>query len=243
MATRTNESGLTAVEAIVFDKDGTLINLHTRWAPWIAGVCHSVAAACDDSEARGLLEAALGVSGNHLVADSPAAVMTGGEIHQIAVDLMAERGHDRDAIASTVTTAFGASPVGDLVPLGNVAAVMTELNGRGIKLGIATSDDRANTRSELAQMGIAGLIEAIRCGDDPGPIKPDPRVLFLLAEELEVEPSRMIFVGDSLHDMGTAAAAAVRFVGVRGGSSRPAELDVGSRYLIADIGGLLEVIG
>lgn len=228
----------TAVDAIVFDKDGTLINLHARWAPWIAGVCRSVSAACSDTAAVGELEDVLGVAGDRLIADSPAAVMTGAEIHRFAVDLMAGRGHDRDAVAGHVASAFRSSPVGELIAIGDVAAAMARLRERGIKLGIATSDDRANTLEELAELGVLHFIEAIRCGDDPGPIKPDPEVLFLLAEALAVAPGRMVFVGDSLHDMATAAAAGVPFVGVLGGSSDRAELEIGAQYLIADIGGL-----
>ncbi len=123
-----------------------------------------------------------------------------------------------------------------------MAAALAQLRRRGIRLGIATSDDRGNTVHELAELGIAPLIEAIRCGDDPGPIKPDPEVLHMLAEEMRVEPRRMVFVGDSLHDIATAAAAGVPFIGVVGGSSDRAQLAAGSHSLVADIGELSDLI-
>ncbi|MCP3973100.1 MAG: HAD family hydrolase [bacterium] len=241
VAIQPNAVSLASVAAIVFDKDGTLINLHARWAPWIGGVCRSLATACGDLSAVGDLEEALGVIGDRLIADSPAAVMTGSQIHQVAVDLMVSRSHDRRAVAGYVATAFRSSPVGELIPLGDVAGAMRKLRERGIKLAIATSDDRANTLEELAELGVLQYIEAIRCGDDPGPIKPDPEVLFVLAADLGVMPGRMVFVGDSLHDLATAAAAGIPFVGVLGGSSDRGELEADAQHLIADIGELLAV--
>ena len=54
----------------------------------------------------------------------------------------------------------------------------------------------------------------MRCGDDGGPVKPDPEVLWSLAGELGVEPSRLLFVGDSVQDLQTARAAGMSFVAV-----------------------------
>lgn len=231
-----------AASAIVFDKDGTLIDLHARWAPWIAGLCRAIADGCGDSAAVADLEAALGVSGARLVADSPAAVLTGADIRRVAVDAMAIRGHDRSRVATSVAEAYGSTAVGELVPLGEVATTMARLADRGFKLGIATSDDRANTLAELDELRIRSLMIGVRCGDDPGPGKPDPEVLFGLADELEVAPSELIFVGDSLVDMATAVAASVRFVAVVGGSSAEADLASHARALVPDISGLLSLL-
>lgn len=230
------------VDAIVFDKDGTLIDLHARWAPWISAACSAIAGVCGDAAAADELRAALGVAGDRLIAESRAAVLTNDDIRRTATDLMVSRGHARYAVEADVAAAFASSPIGELVPLGDVAATMARLVDRGFKLGIATSDDRANTLAELDALGIGGLVGAIRCGDDLGPIKPDPEVLLGLAVELSVSPRRMIFVGDSLHDMATARAAAVPFVAVIGGSSGKAALRTGSRAVVAEIGELVPLL-
>jgi len=231
------------VDAIVFDKDGTLIDLHARWAPWFSAVCGAIAADCADGAAVDALRMALGVAGDRLIAESPAAVLTNAHIKRTATDLMVGRGHARSAVEAKIAAAFASQPVGKLVPLGGVAATMARLVDRGFKLAIATSDDRANTLAELAELGIAGLVGAIRCGDDVGSIKPDPEVLLGLAVDLGVSPQRMIFVGDSLHDMATAHAAAVPFVAVVGGSSSEAALRAGSAAVVTAIDELLPLLG
>lgn len=232
----------TSVDAVVFDKDGTLIDLHARWAPWVAAVCQRIADDCDDASAVEPLQAALGVAGDRLVPESPAAVGTGDAIGQVAADLMVSRGHERHTVTSSIAAAMGSTPAGDLVPLGDVAGTMRQLADRGLALAIATSDDRANTLAELDELGIRDLLGAIRCGDDAGPVKPDPAVLWDVAERLSVAPSRMVFVGDSLHDAATALAASIPFVAVVDGSGGGADLRQNATAVIAGIAELLQIL-
>ena len=77
---------------------------------------------------------------------------------------------------------------------------------------MATSDDRANTIDELTELGVIDLVDTVRCADDDGPIKPDPRVLTGFASEWGCDVGRIVFVGDSHNDMATAQSAGCRFV-------------------------------
>ena len=52
----------------------------------------------------------------------------------------------------------------------------------------------------------------MRCGDDDGPVKPDPMVLVSIADELGIDPAGLLFVGDSRQDLATARAAGSPFV-------------------------------
>jgi phosphoglycolate phosphatase len=231
-----------APTAVVFDKDGTLVDLHARWVPWIRSLVAAVADACGDAAAVGALEATLGVAGDRLIADSPAAVANGEGIRTAAIDVMVRRGHGAASAAASVSAAYRAASAGPLLPLGDVAGTFRELAARGYALAVATNDDRANTIAELRELEVLQLMGGIRCGDDPGPNKPDPEVLLGLAADLRISAAEMIFVGDSISDLATSRDAAVPFVAVVAGSSAGGDLRDGAAATISDVGELLGLL-
>ena len=77
----------------------------------------------------------------------------------------------------------------------------------------------SNKREDLCQrvvqvMGLAGFFEAVRGGDSYGALKPSPEGLAALIRELGQEPSRTLMVGDKPEDIQTAQGAGVNTVGV-----------------------------
>ena len=205
---------LSSVRGVVFDKDGTLIDLDARWVPVFTMLVDRLAGSCDDpSLVRGLSEL-LGIDGGRLVPDGPAAVDTAEQIIDRVIARLVERGHESsDAEKRVVKVAADAvSAFGPVQPLGDVAASLLALRASGLRVGVATSDDRANTVSELTDLGVVDLVDTMRCADDGGPVKPDPAVLSSIATEWSVAASELVFVGDSLNDMATARAAGCSFV-------------------------------
>src|SRR5262249_8452541 len=106
------------------------------------------------------------------------------------------------------------------------------LRSRGIRIAVATTDDRAPTLATLRALGIAPLVDALACGDDGRPIKPAPDAILALCRELGVPPERAAMVGDTVADlrMGRAAGVAMT-VGVLSG--------VGSAELLAPLADVL----
>lgn len=199
---------------VVFDKDGTLVDLDTRWTPAFTALVDRVAARCDDPSLVADLKQSLGIEGQRLVPDSPAAVDT---VEQITARVVAEltgRGHDAAAandIVRAIVSDIG-SALGPTAPIGDLAASLTALCDAGLRVGVATSDDRANTVAELTELGIIDLVDTLRCADDGGPVKPDPAVLTSIASEWGHHVGELVFVGDSRNDMDTAHAAGCPFV-------------------------------
>ncbi len=205
---------MSGVRGVVFDKDGTLIDLDARWVPVFSRLIDRLSDRCDDPSLVDGLAELLGIDGDRLVPDGPAAVDTAEQIIGRVVAGLVERGHDASTasemvvtIASDAITAFG--PVR---PIGDVAASLAVLRGSGLRIGVATSDDRANTLTELTDIGMIDLVDSMRCADDGGPVKPDPAVLTSIATDWGVEACELVFVGDSRNDMDTARAAGCSFV-------------------------------
>jgi phosphoglycolate phosphatase len=222
----------TTARGVVFDKDGTLFDLDARWLPYFQDIIAQVAERCDDPSLVPLLSRVLGLDEVRLFPDRPAAIDTGARIGDLIVAELVGRGRDRDASFALVTAASTAARFGELTPLGDVGSALRSLVG-GRRLGIATSDGRSNTIAELGQFGWLELFDTMRCGDDVGPVKPDPGVLWGIADEWGLSPTELLYVGDNRHDLATARSAGVPFVAVCRKEQEPWAGDFGDAQVLS----------
>lgn len=117
-------------------------------------------------------------------------------------------------------------------PFPGAGALLSRLSEQGVPTGIATGKSRAGLAASLDRLGWSDLFRATRTADD-GPGKPDPEILQLVLRDLQVDPPRATYVGDTVFDMHMALAAGVRAVGVTWGYHRPAELlDAGAAMVV-----------
>ena len=91
---------------------------------------------------------------------------------------------------------------------GAVAAVRT-LSSWGVKLGVVTSKARSGAQRGLRVCGFGDLFPVLVGVDDVERPKPDPSPVLHAIEQMGVEPSETVFIGDSAHDMAAGRAAGV----------------------------------
>ena len=107
--------------------------------------------------------------------------------------------------------------------LGGARDVIERVATAGLAQGLVTSGDRGRVERELAAHGIAAHFRAIVCGSDRVAKKPDPEALLIALDRLGVPPARAAYVGDSPEDVEMARRAGVWSVGIPGGfPNRPA---------------------
>src|SRR5207253_1206595 len=80
-------------------------------------------------------------------------------------------------------------PVALARPLADLPALFGALRAGGMRIAVATTDDRAPTLATLAALGVAPLVDALACGDDGYPIKPAPDAILALCRELGIVPA------------------------------------------------------
>jgi phosphoglycolate phosphatase len=100
-----------------------------------------------------------------------------------------------------------------------VSALLERLQGAGVQLAVTTNKPHGPTRELLAALGVARRFEAVVCPElVGGATKPD-RALFDHALELlgDLDPGRVLVVGDGLPDVQGARAAGVRVAAVLSG--------------------------
>lgn len=103
------------------------------------------------------------------------------------------------------------------------AAMLGDLAGRGHLLAVATGKSRAGLVRALDQADVRDRFAATRCADQCTP-KPAPDMLLELMDELGVERTRTLMIGDTTHDLGMAANAGVAALAVSYGAHPSAQL-------------------
>lgn len=121
--------------------------------------------------------------------------------------------------------------------------VLERLRRDGHAIGLATSCQRDELAVYVKLAGIAGLFDAVACGDDKGMRgKPHPHLLNLVLRRLG-RAERAIDVGDTPYDAMAARSVGLRAIGTLTGGFRVDELrDAGCDAVIGALPEMLAVL-
>ena len=222
------------IELAVFDKDGTLVDFHLLWGQlhrqWVAALIREAQLKASLAEQ---LHRALGYDWQYdvVIADGPLAIASNRELETLAAGVLFRNGLNWTeanlAVARSRQNGGAPWPEADIVrPLGEVRETMAALQAAGVKIAVATSDDRAPTVETMALMGLTELVDMLACGDDPLPHKPDPAGFHHICQTLGIPPERALMAGDTVNDIlfGQNAGAALT-LGILGGAGNETDLE------------------
>jgi putative hydrolase of the HAD superfamily len=113
-----------------------------------------------------------------------------------------------DLDAASFVDGFMASIV--MQPIEGAAETVRSLRARGIEVGVVSNWD-IGLAEQLERLGLASLFGAIATTAEAGAPKPEPAVFRLALEQLGVDASRALHVGDEQGDEDGAAATGMRF--------------------------------
>jgi phosphoglycolate phosphatase len=188
-----------AIRGVLFDKDGTLIDVNGTWVPFYRHILqdhfgHSDAEAEAKMVAAGYDPAINAFRGGSLLAQGTTAQIASMWWPELKGAALKERVRalDHDFIAAA------ASMITPLMPLG---PVMDELIAMGLTLGIATNDGEASAKSHMAELGISARLTVIMGADSVATPKPSGDMVRAFARRTEIKENQIAFVGDNGHDM------------------------------------------
>ena len=177
---------MTEYDAVVYDLDGTLVDLDVDWNAVAVDVREVYANANVEPPSDGLW-------------DMLEAAADAGLADEVESTIAA---HEHDGARTSDRLAHA-----------------DELLARSLPTGVCSLNCEQACRIALEEHSLSSAVDAVVGRDTVSTWKPDPEPLLAIVRELEVDPDRALFVGDSARDRRTAERAGVDFEYVGEGPS------------------------
>jgi HAD superfamily hydrolase (TIGR01509 family) len=219
-----------AVEAVVFDLDGTLIQSRH-----------------DGKEMRRRIEDILVGAG--VPASELNMSLRVWEILKNGGSALERMGQHPERVAQTMsrlTEAINEVELGvveSVKPMTHAHEVLEKLRGLGMKIGIATRSCNAYAIKSLELTDLARYVDVLLARDDVEHPKPDPRHLLQVVSALRASVCSAVYVGDSSTDLETAGGAGIVFFGFFRSEERGKRLKrAGCEILVDDLRRIVELV-
>lgn len=212
-------------EAILFDKDGTLIDFKFMWLEWSRYMLEEVAAAAGlQAGERVEMERAMGIdlAAWHVDPEGPLAGGSMSGLRESMARVLQGKGMDVDEARRLVLEIARRSEEAMdwealVAPLPGLHEKLARLQGKGFKLAVVTADSAGRARTNLAVLKLAECFEVVVGADCVQNTKPAPDMALLACRTLGVEPARAVVVGDTPRDIIMARDAGSPSIGVLSG--------------------------
>ncbi|MBT5399848.1 HAD family hydrolase [Candidatus Woesearchaeota archaeon] len=235
---------LSNIDLVVFDKDGTLFDLHKYWsfviierAKYFSNICPRPESGFIYSE----LLAAMGLGENNMI---NSAGPVGVKSRNFIINLVYKIINDKNTSISIKDVEDGFIVVDSIVDnnfksivekLPGIDDLMLSLKESGCLISLATSDIRKRAIKALKYSQIFHYFDYIIGSDNVVHAKPNSEMIDKILSKLNiVNRSNVVLIGDSVTDLNTAKNSGVNFIGVMTGSSSN-EFIQKSDFLVDDL--------
>jgi phosphoglycolate phosphatase len=236
------------VDLVVFDKDGTLIELYHYWSQMVALRARLICEALGlDAEHEAGLRWTLGVDegAGRLRPEGPVGLKKREIVIQAAVDYLAGAGRrDTKPACSAAFERADEESSRDLTrfvrPTPGAGALVDALHYRGCRIAVATVDIRRRAQLAVDFLGFGSKIDLVVGADQVVRAKPAPDMLHLILKTLAVKPSRAVMVGDALADLQMGRNAGLKAcIGVLTGFATAEQLRTLTPFVAKDLSAIL----
>ncbi len=213
-----------AIEAIIFDLDGTLMETDDHLVGRLTGFFSWFRPRNPEKLARWVV----------MKAETPVNGL---------ITLMDRLGIDQAVMKLAGRRKKESASQKPLLPeMEGVGAMLRLLKGK-YRLGLVTTNCREVANRFLAAYGIADCFDVVVSRSSVKRLKPHPEPLLFAAQQMGVRPENCLMVGDTTPDMESAVAAGIHPVGVLCGfGTRDELLRAGARAVLDHTSDVLEYL-
>jgi phosphoglycolate phosphatase len=239
-----NENIIDNIELVIFDKDGTLVDLYNYWANMISFRVESAQRKLDFNENNKIdIMYAMGVDveNGRLRSEGPVGLKKREIVMQAMVDSLTEIGFtDTYDMCFQIFKEVDEQSINHLIdivkPVNGMHELINSLYEKNCKIAIATTDKAA--RADLAAdfLGISDSVNMVVGEDMVANCKPHPDMANLILEELSVDKENTVIVGDAITDIEMGLNAGLKAsIGVCSGLTSARKLEEKTKFVIEDI--------
>ncbi|MFQ6552573.1 HAD family hydrolase [Aestuariibius insulae] len=218
------------IEALIFDKDGTLFDFHKTWSAWADTALMDFADADPEIYHRAADAFGFDTRTKRFRPDSPVIAGTLIDVADLLTSLRPEM--PRPRLISWLEQSSHSVPQIEVTPLW---PLLTAFRQQGLRLAVMTNDSEEPARAHLRQAGIADLFDIVIGADSGFGAKPDAAPLQAIARMLKIRATDAAVIGDSLHDLHAARSAGMTAIGVLTGLATAEDLAEAADLILPDI--------
>ena len=228
------------IKAILFDKDGTLIDFASTFFDACSNIIFHLA---DNNGAKAQKLADAFKFDLVTKSCSAASEIVGGTSFTIAEiwQPLLQR-PSVELLSQELDEYFDEFTKTSVSPFDFTGPTLRTLSSVGIKLGVATNDSERNARSHLNHIGIEQMFDFIAGYDSGHGSKPEPGMVREFSRRADVNVGEVAMVGDSLNDLLAGSNAGARTIAVTSGVATAGELRAHADYVIEDISHLPKLL-
>ncbi|MBP7506341.1 MAG: HAD family hydrolase [Prolixibacteraceae bacterium] len=206
---RIGEDVIRDVNLMIFDKDGTLMELYHYWSQMVAMRAKIIAERLNlnDVFIDGLMyEMGVDAKAERLRQDGPVGLKKREIVMQAAMDYLERNGykdtyrlcHEVFAEVDNLSlTMFGKL----LKPINGALPLLDALHKKGCRVAIATTDRGERARLAMDFLGFGDKIDIIVGADQVEKPKPNPEIAHIILNNLNIDPLNAVIVGDAETDV------------------------------------------
>jgi len=191
------------LRAVLFDMDGTLLDS----APDFIAICQAMRA-----------ERALAPIADKLIRDQ----VSGGARAMVAATFAMDPEHaEFEALRLEFLERYQQHCAVLTRPFDGINELLEDIEKANLRWGVATNKPVRYAEPIMQQLGLAQRSAVLVCPDHVSRSKPDPEMLHLACQQLQLEPGEVLFIGDDERDIEAGRAAGCRTVAVSYGYIHP----------------------
>lgn len=239
-----NDFTLEGIELAIFDKDGTLIDVHTYWANMVRFRAEMIAERLGLSEEDkiGIMDA-MGVVYDQMriKPEGPVGIKKREIILQVGVDyLMSKNLPDHTDLLFDVFKTVDTQSINRLdelvKPINGLYTLIRKLKSANCKIAIATTDRTDRAALAMDKLDLLDDMDIIIGADKISKPKPHPEIIEKICSALDVSIDKSIMVGDATVDVNAGLnAGCMASIGVESGLTPPDQLRALTPYVVEDI--------
>lgn len=223
---RVGKQELNDIDLFIFDKDGTLIDIHHYWCSMIklrAEFLTDKYKLENDSSYFKLINAmGIDTESNRMKSSGPVGIKPRSFIIETAFETLLKNGvdctHEEVSDVFKIVDEHSKGIIKDLIKLlPGVKELLNNLKKIGIPSTIATTDLSERAKLAMDAVEIKNMFSMIAGGNCAKSAKPAPDLVHFICKRMGVPENRTIVVGDSIVDLKMATNSGARFIGVKTG--------------------------
>ena len=226
-----------AIKAILFDKDGTLIDSNGTWVPFYKSILATERGLDPAAVEAKMVAVGFDPETKTFIAGS---ILAGGTTRQL-VEMWWD--HETPEMHAVLTKRFNNdfAPLAlqHMTPLMDLVPVFEALKALSLKLGIATNDGENSALTHMRALKVEQYFEAIIGADSVVVPKPSGQMVELFSKKTGLAPQEIAMVGDNTHDLEEARnGKAGLAIGVLTGNGTREDLEHHADHVVESVADL-----